>query len=90
MRLQEKISQQQAVISIIGLGYVGLPHAVAFAQAGFKVLGLDLNQARVAAVNQGHSDIPDVPSEQLAASSTKTHRIRNFVIKVRFIVPSLS
>ena len=67
MNLKDKILNKEATICIIGLGYVGLPHAVAFATAGFRVIGLDLNVQRVAAVNRGHSDIPDVPSEQLAA-----------------------
>jgi len=66
MNLQAKIDQKQATICVIGLGYVGLPHATAFAQAGFRVLGLDVNARRVVAVNAGHSDIPDVPSETLA------------------------
>ena len=46
---------------------MGLPHALAFGQAGFPVLGLDLNASRVDATNQGISEIPDVPSSQLAA-----------------------
>ncbi len=66
MDLKAKISEKRATICVIGLGYVGLPHAAAFAQAGFTVLGLDVNPRRVAAVNAGHSDIPDVPSETLA------------------------
>ena len=67
MNLNDKIVNKEATICIIGLGYVGLPHAVAFATTGFRVIGLDLSERRVAAVNRGHSDIPDVPSEQLAA-----------------------
>ena len=67
MNLKDKILNKEATICIIGLGYVGLPHAVAFATTGFRVIGLDLSERRVAAVNRGHSDIPDVPSEQLAA-----------------------
>ncbi len=66
MELHAKITSNQAIICVIGLGYVGLPHATAFAHAGFRVLGLDVNPHRVAAVNRGHSDIPDVPSELLA------------------------
>lgn len=66
MELQEKIASKQATICVIGLGYVGLPHATAFGRAGFRVFGLDVNPRRVAAVNSGHSDIPDVPSEVLA------------------------
>jgi UDP-N-acetyl-D-glucosamine dehydrogenase len=66
MDLQAKIDTKQATICVIGLGYVGLPHATAFARAGFRVLGLDVNARRVQAVNAGRSDIPDVPSDVLA------------------------
>lgn len=67
MDLQTKIDNKQATICVIGLGYVGLPHATAFARAGFRVLGLDVSARRVQSVNAGHSDIPDVPSDLLAA-----------------------
>lgn len=53
-------------IAVIGLGYVGLPLAVTFAQAGVSVLGLDAVQAKVDQVNGGESYIEDVPSETLA------------------------
>jgi UDP-N-acetyl-D-glucosamine dehydrogenase len=66
MLLKEKIANKEAKICIIGLGYVGLPHALAFGQAGFPVLGLDVNPSRVDVTNRGISEIPDVPSSQLA------------------------
>ncbi len=66
MMLLDKINIKTATVGIVGLGYVGLPHAVAFAAAGFPVIGIDVNGERVAAVNRGESQIPDVPSEQLA------------------------
>ncbi|MGN6215447.1 MAG: nucleotide sugar dehydrogenase [Solirubrobacterales bacterium] len=53
-------------IGIIGLGYVGLPLAVAFAEAGCEVTGLDVDAAKVEAVNRGESYIEDVPSLALA------------------------
>jgi UDP-N-acetyl-D-glucosamine dehydrogenase len=52
-------------IGIVGLGYVGLPLAVAFAEAGHEVIGVDVDQQRVAAVNQGSSHVEDVPSNRL-------------------------
>jgi UDP-N-acetyl-D-glucosamine dehydrogenase len=52
-------------IGIVGLGYVGLPLAVAFAEAGHEVIGVDVDQQRVAAVNQGTSHVEDVPSARL-------------------------
>ena len=52
-------------IGIVGLGYVGLPLAVAFAEAGNEVAGLDLDPAKVEALNAGHSYIEDVPDSAL-------------------------
>jgi UDP-N-acetyl-D-glucosamine dehydrogenase len=56
-------------IGIIGLGYVGLPLAVAFAEEGCEVVGLDVAEAKVAALNAGESYIEDVPSSALASLS---------------------
>ena len=53
-------------IGIIGLGYVGLPLAVAFAEAGHEVLGLDADARKVKALEAGESYIEDVPSSSLA------------------------
>ena len=55
----------KTTVCIIGLGYVGLPLAVAFAQAGLKVLGVDVQQRRVTEVNKGQSYIADVDSKTL-------------------------
>lgn len=52
LKLEEKIRDKSATIGIVGLGYVGLPLAVAFAEAGFKVLGVDIQQMRVDLVNE--------------------------------------
>ena len=59
--MTSKISQ----VAIVGLGYVGLPLATTFAEAGVSVLGLDAIQAKVDQVNSGSSYIEDVPSERL-------------------------
>jgi UDP-N-acetyl-D-glucosamine dehydrogenase len=52
-------------VAVIGLGYVGLPLAVAFARAGYEVVGIDLDPARVAQLNGGSSYIEDVPHDLL-------------------------
>ncbi len=65
LKLEEKIRDKSATIGIVGLGYVGLPLAVAFSEAGFKVLGVDVQRKRVDAVNQGQSYIADVSAERL-------------------------
>ena len=54
-------------IGIIGLGYVGLPLAVAFAEAGQDVVAVDVDSSKVAAIAAGESYIEDIASEQLAA-----------------------
>ncbi|MDQ2700922.1 MAG: nucleotide sugar dehydrogenase, partial [Actinomycetota bacterium] len=56
-------------IGIIGLGYVGLPLAIAFAEVGQDVVGLDYDQDKVDSLNRGESYIEDVPTESLAALS---------------------
>jgi UDP-N-acetyl-D-glucosamine dehydrogenase len=53
-------------IGIVGLGYVGVPLAMAFAEAGKDVIGVDVDHARVAALSGGHSPIEDVSDERLA------------------------
>ena len=64
--LEEKIEDKSAKVGIVGLGYVGLPMAVAFSDAGFSVLGFDVQQERVDLVNQGKSYVADVSSERLS------------------------
>jgi UDP-N-acetyl-D-glucosamine dehydrogenase len=58
--LEEKIVSRQARVGIVGLGYVGLPLAVEFAKAGFRVTGIDLSPSKVAKVNAGESYIADI------------------------------
>ena len=53
-------------ISVIGLGYVGLPLAVAASQSGFEVLGLDINKQKIADLNRGISIINDVKSSEIS------------------------
>ncbi len=58
-------------IGIIGLGYVGLPLAVAFAEVGCEVVGLDVDQSKVEALNAGRSYIEDVPDAALEPLADK-------------------
>ena len=67
LSLQEKISTLSLRVGIIGLGYVGLPLAIAFAEAGFQVTGIDLDQQKIDLANRGESYIPDIPSSTLQA-----------------------
>ncbi len=73
--LLSKIEDRSAHLCVIGLGYVGLPLSVAFAEAGFRVTGLDIDTARVNSLNRGDSYIPDIPTAKLAAQ-VETGRLR--------------
>jgi UDP-N-acetyl-D-glucosamine dehydrogenase len=65
--LEEKIRSRRARVGIVGLGYVGLPLAVEFAKAGFRVTGIDVNTQKVERVNAGDSYVGDISSEALSA-----------------------
>ncbi len=64
--LVAKSRDRTALIGIVGLGYVGLPLAMEFARAGFRVLGFDVSARVVEALNQGRSHVQDVPSAEVA------------------------
>jgi len=63
---EDLIGTRQAKIGIVGLGYAGLPLAIAYAEAGFAVTGIDLNEERAADVREGRSYLVDVPAERYA------------------------
>lgn len=60
--------EQDRSIAVIGLGYVGLPLALGFVEAGVRVTGVDSSEARVAELNDGHSPIEDISDERLGAA----------------------
>ena len=69
----EKIEKKELKIAVLGLGYVGLPFATVFSEAGFKVHGIDPVAEKVNLINQGISYIQDIPTEkvrQLVANGT--------------------
>jgi UDP-N-acetyl-D-glucosamine dehydrogenase len=65
-RLEERLRSRSAVVGVVGLGYVGLPLAVAFARAGFPVIGVDTDPSRAALLAGGVSPVEDVPGDELA------------------------
>ena len=66
-QLVTKLNSRQAVIGVIGLGYVGLPLAERAARVGYHVVGFDVLAERTAMINAGESYIADVPTDALAA-----------------------
>jgi UDP-N-acetyl-D-glucosamine dehydrogenase len=64
----EHIKAADATIGVVGLGYVGLPLAIAFANRGFQVIGVDVSAKRVTALSAGESPIQDVPASEVSAN----------------------
>jgi len=64
-----RIRAHQVTVGIIGLGYVGLPLALTFAERGFRVLGFDVDPAKVTAVNRGEGYIKHLDPERVAAAA---------------------
>ena len=65
-RLASRIARREATIGIVGLGYVGLPLAVAFGQMFPRVIAVDMNPDRVDCINEGRSHVADVPAPAVA------------------------
>ena len=66
--LLARLRAGQTRVGVIGLGYVGLPLAVAVARAGMKAVGLDTDEAKTAAIGRGESYLPDLPADDVRAA----------------------
>jgi UDP-N-acetyl-D-glucosamine dehydrogenase len=64
----DKISRKQARVGVIGQGYVGLPLALVFQEAGFEVIGFDVDPAKVSAITRGDSFIRHIGPDRVAAA----------------------
>ena len=74
MDLIDRVKTRKAMVSVIGLGYAGLPLAVVFAEAGFRVVGVDVDKTRVESINRGESYVQDVPSQRLTRVTLNSGR----------------
>lgn len=81
-QLLQKFENKEAKIAILGMGYVGLPLAVVFAEAGFDVTGIDPIQEKIDFLNDGKSYIIDVPTEQVQKliSENRLHATTDFSV----------
>lgn len=73
--LEDKIKDRSARVGVVGLGYVGLPLAVEFANSGFHVTGIDVQESKISMLNSGKSYVQDVP-EDLLQSLVASSRLR--------------
>src|ERR1035437_6122375 len=67
-QLLQKIQSKAATVGVIGLGYVGLPLALVFEEAGFPVLGFDVDPKKPEALHRGESYIKHIGPERVAAA----------------------
>ena len=88
--LIHRFEHRTAKIAVFGLGYVGLPLAVCFAQAGFRVTGIDPDESKVSALCHGESYIHDVPSEQVHRLVNSGHLSATTVLGVLRDVDAVS
>ena len=65
----QKLQSRNATVGIVGLGYVGLPLALRFVAVGYRVVGIDNDPQKVAALNAGESYIGHIPAEKIAAAN---------------------
>ncbi len=63
--LLEKLRQKDALIAVIGLGYVGLPLSLTYAEKGYKVLGLDIDSKKTDSINNAESYIKHIPNDRI-------------------------
>jgi len=71
MDLIARLDRREAVIGIFGLGYVGLPLMLRFAETGYPVRGFDIDPAKVEALNAGRSYIEHIPADAIAAARSQ-------------------
>lgn len=67
MQLRERLTSKQAIIGIIGLGYVGIPLALRFSEVGFSIIGFDVDEDRVKTLNAGKSPIKHITADDIAS-----------------------
>ncbi len=92
-RLKRKFETRSACLGVIGLGYVGLPLAVEFARAGFRVIGFDVDAAKVAELKRGRSYVSDVSSQRMRSvrarlTATTDFDLLSTVDSVNICVPT--
>lgn len=65
----EKFQQKEALIGVVGLGYVGLPLVLRYNAIGFRVLGIDIDESKVSKLNAGQSYIEHIPGDKIAEAN---------------------
>src|SRR3972149_5819662 len=72
-QLIQKIEKKEAIVGVIGLGYVGLPLVLRFCEEGFRILGFDVDPKKVAMLKKGKSYLKSIPSSRISQVATGGH-----------------
>ncbi|MDR2455786.1 MAG: nucleotide sugar dehydrogenase, partial [Deltaproteobacteria bacterium] len=75
-----KVNDRKAVVAVVGLGYVGLPLALSFAEVGFQVLGLDVDEDKIKKISRQKSYIGHISSERLRGASALFSATSDFTL----------
>ena len=86
MKLCEKIAAGEEKLALVGLGYVGMPIAVAFARKGVRVIGFDLNAEKIALYRQGIDPTNEVGNEAIAATAVEFTDEERRLSEAKFII----
>ena len=86
MKLCEKIAAGEEKLALVGLGYVGMPIAVAFARKGVRVIGFDLNAEKIALYRQGIDPTNEVGNEAIAATAVEFTDDERRLYEAKFII----
>jgi len=89
MPLIDKIQDKTAIIGVVGLGYVGLPLAIAFAEAGFTVKGFDTNIAKVRELHNGRTDIIGISTSKLVQLMSNSQLSINHGLPSKWLVDAV-
>ena len=73
-KLISSLNARTATVGIVGMGYVGQPLALSFAESGFKVLGFDVDEKKVAELNAGHSSIEHIDDAAVSRALAECFR----------------
>ncbi len=74
-QLINKLKDKTAIIGVVGLGYVGLPLALRYAEAGYKVLGFDIDPEKIAKISAGKTYIKHIPDQDIQTAVDKAFEV---------------
>lgn len=77
MTLEQLVTEKKASVAIVGLGYVGLPLALRFSEAGFQVSGFDTQLTRIDQIRSGSSPLKHIPSNQVQEATNRGFTVHN-------------